>query len=287
MKRYLVNISLFSVILFVVFISAIGGRYVVCQKMNWQIDPSISIALIGASHITRGFDLSNIHGVGNYSKPSERYMFTYLKLNRLLASNESIDTVVLQCAPADLWQHTDDKYFAENEMSEFIPLFYPLFGKEEWEAYSGHYVSLLKFIIQHAFDQSLFYVNQYMKRVGFEQEPELLSERMDVKSVHKELKTGVYGNKINLAYLYKIIDICEKYHKKLYLVYCPVYKPEYFYNQVEYYTELSRIKKRRNVTCLDFSHLNLADSCFYDAHHLNAEGAKLFTEEFFRRIRHQ
>ena len=270
-----------------IFTSAIGGRYAISQKMNWQTDSSISIAFIGASHITRGIDLTNIKHAANFSKPSERYMFTYLKLERLLAANESVDTIVLQCAPTDLWQHTDDKYFAENEMSEFIPLFYPLFGKQEWKAFSGHYVSLLKYIAQHAFDQSLFCENQYLERVGIKQEPELLIEKMDVKSVHKDLAKGECGNNINIEYLNKIITICERYHKKIYLLYCPVYKPEYFYNQKEYYLKISEIRENKHITYLYYSHFYLPDSCFYDAHHLNAEGAKLFTEELFLAIRRQ
>lgn len=284
MKRYIVNLSLFATILIAIFLFAIGGRFVVSHKINWKADPVIKIAFMGASHITRGIDVNDIRWATNLSKPSERYMFTYLKLKHLLAANDSIDTIVLQCAPTDVWLNTDDKYFAENEISEFIPLFYPLFGKEEWKAFYGHYISLFNHIALHAFDQSLFYEDQYLERIGLNQKVEIPLEEMDAKSVHKDLFTGKYGDKINIEYLHKIISLCETYKRKLYLLYCPVYKPEFYYDQDYYYTVISKLKKNRNVTYLDYSHFNLPDSCRYDAHHLNAKGAKLFTTEILREI---
>ena len=235
---------------------------------------------MGASHVNRGIDVDFVPSGYNLSKPSERYLFTYLKLQKLIENNPQVKTIVLECAPTDLWQNSDDKYFVDNEMSEFVPLFYPLFNIDVIKDYRGHYFDMVKFIIQHLLDVNDYRVSKYLKRIGYGyQENNLLEEQMDISKVCSHIEQGVYGNQLNWKYLHKIIDYCNQNSLKLYLVYFPMFHPEFFYDQEYFY---NKIKKLEQIDFLDYSHYSIPDSCRYDAHHLNKKGAELFTKQLIK-----
>lgn len=235
---------------------------------------------MGASQMTRDIDVSHSKEAVNLGKPSERYMFTYMKIQKLVENNPQVKQVVLQCAPTDLWQHTDDKYFVDNEMSEFVPLFYPMYTNEDLEFYKGRYFDMIKFILQHSLDPRSYFEKLYFKRIGWGiQEGQMLHSKMDKSKVKPDLIQGAYGNNVNKHYLRKIIDYCKARDIELSLIYCPMYKPEYYYDQDYFFSQL---KSFSDVKFYDYSHWNVPDSCRYDAHHLNEDGAKLFTKELMK-----
>ena len=277
MKRFLIRLMAFSAILATVIAFLIVFRLYLTSKIDWHIPANKTVVFMGASQVSRDVDFSLMENAYNLSKPSERYIFTYAKLRKIIENNPQVKTVVLQCAPTDLWQNSDDKYFVENEMSEFVPLFYPLLDKEMLHDYSGHYVDMIKFIIQHSLDFQDFKGRRYLGRIGFGYQSETLLEgTFDRSSVTPKMIQGEYGNKVNIKYLHKIIDYCNQHELILYLIYFPMYHPEYFYDQDYYY---ERIKELGDVNYLDYSHFEMDDSLRFDAHHLNKNGAAVFTRQ--------
>lgn len=252
------------------------------QLKDWRIDSGKTIAFMGASHISRDLDLSSSLDAINLAKPSERYMFTFMKLKKLVENNPQIKQIVLQCAPTDLWQHTDDKYFVENEMSEFVPLFYPMFTKEDLSFFEGYYDDMAKFILQHCLDPRSYFQSTYFHRIGYgDQDGQMLDDVMDKSKVKPNMIQGTFSNKVNKYYLRKIIDYCKAHNVTLSLIYCPMYKPEYYYDQKYYYSQL---KNFCDVPFYDYCNWEVPDSCRYDAHHLNRKGAQLFTKELMRKF---
>ena len=277
MKKFLCNITKFLILFCFAFVIIVGIRLFFFSTFDWRVSSDKKIAFAGASQITRDIDVSNSKEAINIGKPSERYMFTFMKIKKLVANNPQINQIVLQCAPTDLWQNSDDKYFVENEMSEFVPLYYPMLTNKDIYFWIGHYCDMAKFILQHLFDRDNYVQIAYFKRIGYgNQEGQMLDEVMDKSNVKPNLITGTYGNKVNVYYLRKIIDYCKKQNLKLALIYCPMYKPEYYYDQSYYYTQLESFS---DVPFYDYSHWDVPDSCRYDAHHLNRKGAELFTQE--------
>ena len=250
--------------------------------MDWRIPADKTVAFMGASHITRDIDVENIKEGIQMSKPSERYIFTYLKLQKVAANNPQVKTVVLQCAPTDLWQNSDDKYFVDNEMSEFVPLFYPMFDTDVWKEYRGNYWRMTKFIVEHLFDYELYSQDAYLQRIAYgSQDNALLEGTMNRDEVKPKLEEGKYGNEVNTKFLRKIVSFCKNHNIKLILVYCPMFKPEYYYDQEYYYKRLEGLGE---VTYLDYSRFEMADSLRYDAHHLNKHGAEVFTRQLCKDI---
>ena len=248
------------------------------SRINWRLPAQKHIVFIGASLVAYGIDDSMTESAINLANGGERYMFTFLKLRKILENNAQIDTVFLECAPTDMFEHADDKYFRNNEMSEFYAKFYPLFGFEQWKLYKKNIPDAFSLIYRET-------IWDYIKGIDYRY---FISDFpphtriMKKEAVHKELMDGEYGNEINYEYLRKIIQLCKDKHVKLYLLYTPVYKPEYLYDQ-EYYYDAYR-KHFSDVELLDYSHFPIADEERYDTHHLNDNGAVTFTNEIKRRF---
>ncbi len=277
MKKFVSKLVVFVLLITIIISIVVGLRLFVFSTIDWSFSNDKSVAFMGASQINRDIDVDNIEGSIQMGKPSERYAFTLFKLKYLIANNPQVKTIVLQCAPTDLWQNSDDKYFVDNEMSEFVPLFYPFFDREAWADYNGNYWRMIKFIVEHMFDSSLFFTDRYLSRIVYGRaESSLLEGRMNTSEVEPNLEVGVYGNSVNYKYLEKIISFCKENKTDLYLLYCPMYKPEYYYDQDFFY---ERIKQLGDVHFLDYSGMELADSLRYDAHHLNRQGAEVFTRQ--------
>ena len=237
---------------------------------------------MGASHIERGIDDALTSSAVNFSNSSERYMFTYLKLKCLLRDNQQIDTIFLECAPTDLWEHSDDKYHTDNEAALYITLFCTLFSKEECMVYKDSPSRLVSFSIKSLFRIKYYKQSSFFKQMGGYIGYKNNQKEMIAKDIAPNLIEGFYGHKINYRYLRKIISLCHSCGVKLYFLYCPVYHPEYFYDQDWYYEAYN--ENFSDVELLDYSHWLIPLDEYYDAHHLNHKGAQHFTKELKERF---
>jgi hypothetical protein len=243
---------------------------------EWKIPEKKTVLFMGASGITRGIDDRRLENAMNISSPSERYPFTYLKLKKILSNkNNKIEHIILSCVPSDLSIVADNKIFStDNEMVQYIPLYYLYFGREEWEMYNDYLLDIAEIVFSHSFRNWAFSSEKYFSRYGgFHPLNDVFDK---TKMIAKKIDSIYYGSKINLSYFEKIISLCKVNNIRLTLLYPPMYKPELFYDQEYYY----RILKTNFGDCefLDYSHLSIPDEYRYDAHHLNGQGAKYFTK---------
>ncbi len=129
MKQYLKSFLFISFLFTVLIFSLFLVRYYVARHINWSLSKEKHILFMGASHVCRGVDDSLTKEAINLGSPSERYLYTYIKLLHYVGNNPQVDTVFLQCSSTDLWQNTDYKYHAHNEQSFFISSYWPFFNK--------------------------------------------------------------------------------------------------------------------------------------------------------------
>ena len=227
---------------------------------------------MGASQIVYGVNDSLTPAGINVARESERYMFTYIKLQHLLEHNSQIDTVFMECAPNDLFEHADDKYFLDNEMTGFFAKYYPLFNSEQWVMYKEKAATAFGLLYRKT-------IIDYIKGIDYTYFSSKFPPRtktLDRSTVKYKPLEGTYGNEINYHYLRKIIELCNKENVKLYLVNCPFYKPELFFN-MEYYHNAYN-SNFSDVELLDYSDFQVEDDERNDAHHLNDKGAIKFTK---------
>lgn len=242
------------------------------HNIDWRLPKEKHILFMGASHIVQGIDDSLTPNAINLSKESERYMFTYIKLERILENNHQIDTVFLECAPTDIFEHADDKYFNDSEMAFFFTRYYPFFKFKQWCYYRNNSLAAFQNLYSPNNIRSLFQINDYTSFVSsFPEHKGQLNRDLIVYDPFG----GVYGHEINYLYLRKIIDLCNNMSIKLYFLYCPMFRPEYYYDQDYYYSALKQYFGE--VELLDYSQFPMEDDEREDAHHLNDKGAQRFT----------
>jgi len=233
---------------------------------------------MGASHIQRAVNDSLMPSAINLARSSERYMFTYLKLQHILENNKQVDTVFLMCASTDLFENADDKYFNDNEMVSYFANFYPLFNMEQWIMYKTKFVTAFGLLFRSTYLKYLKGLDYKFFIDGFNPSFEV----MNTDSVYYQPVKGLYGNKINYDYLRRIITLCNDNNINLFFIYCPVYKPELYYDQDYYYNAYKT--NFGDVKLFDFSHFPIPEDGFVDAHHLNYKGAMIFTNELKRQF---
>ena len=284
MKRYITKCLIAACLVAASIAAVYVVKTVTLRNTSWSLEPGVHIVFAGASHVFHGIDDRMYAEIINVGDANERYMFTYLKLKYLLRDNPSVDTVVLQCAPTDLWEDTDAKYFQEPSIKSHLPYYWPLFGWEEWKAYADC-PDALTIIMQYLLsdfhkDGTSFFISHGK----YYPEQQSLSAE-EAAALHCEQMTDSThtGHAINYRYLGKIKELCNASGVKLFCIYCPVYHPEYFYDQ-EYYEEAYR-SCCRDVPLLDFRDMPLPLDCYMDAHHVNAKGAVILTDSVMGRLR--
>ena len=278
MKKFIVKILAFCAAILAFAICIVLVANVSSNRIDWKLPQGKHILFMGASHIQRAVNDSIMPSAINLARSSERYMFTYIKLQHILENNKQVDTVFLMCASTDLFENADDKYFNDNEMVSYFANFYPLFNLKQWSMYETKFGTAFGLLFRPTFLKYLKGLNYKFFINGFTPTTDV----MDINSVYKMPSVGGYGNKINYDYLRRIITLCHEKNVKLFFIYCPVYKPELYYDQDYYYNAYKT--HFSDVELFDYSHFPIPNDGFVDAHHLNYKGAMIFTQELKRRF---
>ena len=158
-------------------------------------------------------------------------------------------------------------------MVSFFATYYPLFNEVQWKIYKRKIISAFTLLYRKTFIDYVKGIDYTYFSSKFPEHTKTLNR----KDVFNNPIGGIYGNSINYEYLRKIIELCKQNNIKIYFLYCPVYKPECYYNQNYYYNAYHKFFK--DVELLDYSKYPMNDDERYDAHHLNDKGALKFTKK--------
>ena len=147
MKTFVNRLVLIGTLLVVLLIIAGFVRMRLIRCHSWKLPEKVHIMFMGASHVQHGIDDSMMESAFNWSRGSERYMYTYIKLKHLIPENPQVDTVFLELAPTDIWEDTDFKYYDLNEQSGFVSAYWPFFESENWKVVMKTPVQVIGLII--------------------------------------------------------------------------------------------------------------------------------------------
>ena len=280
MKRYLVKLTMVSVLLICVILLIGICRALVINQHTWKLPENKHILFLGASHVMYAVDDSMMESAINLTCGGERYMYTYIKLHHLLDDNPQIDTVFLQFAPTDIWEDADSKYFEEHLQSGFLKFYWPYFHVEEWKVALKEPSQTAGIVFGSFFSPGELSSKGWRKQLGGYQYD---TKTMDPEQVKPELteKNGC-RNTINLKYLHRIVDLCKKRKIKLFFIETPTYHPEFFYDQEFFYCLYQ--SSFSDIEFLDYSDWPMLDEERCDPHHLNHNGAVRFTKEIKERF---
>ena len=270
-KRFILKTSILILSLIFILVFLFMFRFISTKSISWKLPSNKNVLFMGASHIQRGIDPKYYPSASNLAAASERYLFTYLKVKKIVKENSQIDTLFLQFATTDIQKNTDSKYYSKNEMSRFLPLYFPFLSSEDWEIYANNKSDALNLLVQKVFrniPHNLSDYGRYKPNTGFferKKEPYIMP------------KWSESGNAVNYRYLNKIIQICKEKKIKLIFLYMPMYSKELFYDTNYFYNIYKN--KYSDILFLDYSDWDCPDNFRNDEHHLNSAGAISFTKK--------
>ena len=273
MKRYLKRLSLISCILVLIIISILAVKRQAILSHSWKVPSQVHILFMGASHIMNSIDDSMMQEAINWASSSERYMFTCIKLERLLEANPQIDTIYLELAATDIWEDTDYKYHVLNEQSHFVKYYWPFFNSEQWMLYKNEPMQVAGLIVSSIGSFKEFTQKGWWKKMGGYDGKDAVIDP-DKKSVLPYVVPGS-GHQINYDYLRRIIKLCKEKGVKLYFIETPVYHIEDIYDTAYFYNVYRQAFS--DVEFLDYSNWPIPMDERADGSHLNKRGARRFT----------
>ena len=213
------------------FISVIIINFFLVKSEQIIIPENKNILILGDSNSQCAINDSIFNSTINISSSSDSYFYSYLKLNKILSSNQKIDTVILSFSPHNIFDN--GWLFNKSHIYSRLPIYYPLMGWDDIKyLYKGNvkaFYSSISLVIKQSGKN---FVKKVLRR-RFAFEGGFLSLERDIlKEVQEKLINGeklpffkipqsfkIAENEI--LYLNKIITSCNKNKLKLYLVNLP------------------------------------------------------------------
>jgi len=309
MKKFLVDIILFSVVLTIISAGisfaldkVFGGKHYSHTKHNWVLatkNTQFDYAALGSSRVLNVIDVPLIDSLAgksgiNIATSGSGYADNYVLLKRFYESGNKTKTLFLNvdeyCFDA---QHHYSYPFAD---FEYMPFFYePEINSAYSDCSSNYYLwKYLPFSRYAEFSdkyklQNLYILRNSKSNYDYSKGYEELSD-----SSYKEFKTTetlLNTNKLDLDYFFKVIALCKENNTTPILITTPEYYKLYPFqkNRAALYKKIYHLKDSLHLKYIhydslgDFSNI----SYFKDYTHTNSIGANLYSERLASLISQQ
>ena len=270
----------------------------------YKLNKKIQTILIGDSHAQYGFNDKIIPRSLNLSNRSEKFIWTYLKIQKFLNFNKQVNHIVLSVSYHSFMKTNDTEIFGD-ERSFFYSRYGFLFGNEDY----------LNILNENKFNKDLLLnflkynlgvpieghreirrriLDLLFKNRGKEEffghfledkENVLTSERLKrTVDRHFMIKGHSY---LQVLYFQKIIRLVRSKGVRLTLLTLPVhadYLRDVPLRELQYLNRLAFENKDTGVNYINLSHLKVKDSHFKDFDHLNGIGAAYIAVNFLKEL---
>jgi len=291
MKLFLQRIILFLFVLFcisVAFIAALGLLNVRAFK-NYKVDPNITTAFMGDSHIQCSVNDALLTKSKNFSQSAEASYYTYHKMKILLEHNPNIKKVYLGLGYHNISTHYDNYIFGEHAKDIAARYFFILPLKDQLKilAYNpSDFFELLGNVWSNGF-KNLNLDNADNTVLG-RYENYWSGVAAKKSSIDKRLELQFYKNgklrdfsAFNIEYIQNIIGLCRAKNVALIIVNAPVHP--YYKSKVPapFLNKYDDLVSANHLKSFSFDALKLTDSSYVpDGDHISAEGSVLTTSCF-------
>ncbi|GHV81019.1 hypothetical protein AGMMS49944_28100 [Spirochaetia bacterium] len=285
MKHFVIQIIKFMSILAVLLIILISGTLLIVSKGSFKLPQDKDIVVVGDSHTECAIDDAIFSRSVNISKSGTAYLYSYVKLKKILNENDHIDTVLLSFIDGILDKEMDRWIQDNNRIYGFIPIYFFLLNKEDYFVFkdnSAFIMSILdipvknvraifKYIMTRNISYKDLHIGAYQKLDRDKLQADISSQENN--SVPADIQEEY--SQYQLDYLLKIVNLCKEKNVELILFKSPTYKPEKYGSgeQLLYYYN----KYLEGVKFIDFSGYPMPDYGYGDIGHLNYKGAEIFS----------
>lgn len=289
MRHFLVKI-LFFVCLFLLLIFCLNKLTTrsVSKNIHYHLPDTVQTVILGHSHAEAAYNDSLLPNSINLGQSGEAYIYTYLKLRKILAANAGIEKVVLEVTNNNLLPEMDDWSFDQS----YIRYRYPKYGhlltqQELWlfmriepRAVLEVLSVSLKNNLDYLRNRSIpFYKYAQWGQFEYHEVSKLDSLKQDLKpktvpASESNPDSIITVSKYNLIYLDSIVNLCKQARKQLIFVRAPQH---FLYTNpiTDRFLKQTLRLKYPQISFIDFGNLPLPDHAYRDFHHVNYIGAEI------------
>lgn len=276
-KRLFLFISLFLLLLTTLLVSIF---YLINSPKYYRISNKFTSIIMGHSHPECALNDSLIYGFKNYAESGEAYIYTYFKLKKILGANPQVKNIFIEFTNNQIDVEMNKWVYDDKFISEKFSKYYPIIPIETSFVFlNKNPASTINSVITGSVEHMKFltkYENsKHVKWGGFippsMSKVDSIIKTLPISSIKEQ---GI--SEINILYLKKIIQLCKKNNKNIYLIRSPLHK-KYFdlINEKQFQHTLK--KNFSSIPFLDFSSVPFKNEEFLDLEHLNSYGAKKFS----------
>ncbi|MGB0177181.1 MAG: hypothetical protein ACPF9D_08440, partial [Owenweeksia sp.] len=265
------------------------------QSEFWELPNNEKYIVLGHSHPECAYNDSLIPDFANLGSSGEAYLYSYVKLQKIIENNPQLKTVFIEYGTNNIDEVMSLWTWDDIHVSNNLPKYFAIIDKEEmgvlWENNSRSVLTIppKTYIeeIGYNYYNSIFKENNFMssrKRYGGylhlvrDKTDSLIVARKPPKK-HSEKPKDRKVSDINIYYLGKMLELCEQNEVQACLVRSPVH--EFYSNpsKEEAYQNILR-KNFPEATLLDFEKFPLENNQYGDFGHINHKGAEVFSRWF-------
>ena len=255
--------------------------------MTWTRDdlchhPEAKTLVLGNSRVQYGFDDSLVPGTWNSALNADNYNVIYWRLKMLHQRNPQLQKVMVICDQTQVYN-----YFT-GIPDKVHPYYWDVMSLEDWWGLVVHDSGILLNPLHYL--KILYPLKSLVSPISYQDlgiggytrlERDKLSEDLALKDVDAPLKSIPQIHAYNVFYLRKIYNYCQEHHLELIFFNMPSYPTQAIIEGNQY---LHRFVEENypDVPFYDYELMQLPDSCYGDASHLNYRGARVVSERFLR-----
>ena len=285
---FLKHISRFLIFICTVFLFIVIGNYWLIKSTPINFSAKKNILVLGDSTPGCAINDDIFTRSINFSSPAASYYYSYLKLNKIVETNEYIDTVLLSFSPNNIF---DNNWFAsQNHIKHNFCRYYPIMSRSDFRFLLDSQPKSIVYALKPIFLQFLKNIfrsvtgDNVLQLGGFTGlELDRLMDALHSLESAEEIKNyrlpkDFQTTSIEIIYLNKIAQLCSEKQVRLILINLPK-RVELLshtrYGVVEfekvYNTDFSQFEY------FDFSNLSMEDEMYADLLHLNKKGSSYFS----------
>jgi hypothetical protein len=299
--KYLKFIFAFISICGIFKIFVLGSSH---EVFSYTLLPKTTTILIGDSHAQYGFNDKVIPGSINLGYRSEKFIWSYRKLQKILESNPQIENIVLSVSYHSFTKGNEVEIIG-SERSFFYNRYGRLFNKIDYSVLLKETLNNKELILNYLKYEFGLPVEGYKELrqllmfglFGRKIRPEFwgyyhqdFSNQLSKSKLSKVIERHYLESgrsRIQELYFHKIVQLTLEYGVKLTLVTLPVhtkYLKRVPLERIQHLHMLTNWYRNYGVDYLNYSTLKIGDSFFKDHDHLNDKGAMFLAGKYLRSV---
>ncbi len=281
MTKFGIKISVFSLIVIGLILAVILTlNWVIKKREPFKMPDKYTGIIIGNSHAATGFDDEYLPGFKNLGRVTETYLFSYIKIREILASNQEIKTILLEFDNLQIHPDSVNKMLYGPHFNKFMPIYQPFLSPKELSVYFGKVpekmLSNQRRVIKRGwevlFEQSYNFIEGNL--VGSNSRLKGSFVDAQIKGIADKGKSYIANMEVhdsNMKYLKMIITLCKQKEVRLVLVRAPMVPSFSGLLNEKTFQQVVR-NDLSEVPFIDLQHFPLGHEDFNDLHHTNTLG---------------